>query len=564
MHWSWKVARVRGIDIRIHAAFLLLLLWIGGSTWLAGDLTEALAGVGFILLVFVIVVLHELGHALTAAHYGIGTRDITLLPIGGVARLERMPEEPRAELTIALAGPAVNVVLALVFAGIAMLMDLPFSPPDGALEPEALPLITRLVWLNVALAVFNLLPAFPMDGGRVLRAILAMRLDRRRATHLAASVGQGIALLLGFLGLYGNPLLVIIAVFVWLGARSESNVEDLRAAIRGLHVADAMVKHFEVLGERDTLASVSAHVVSGFQNQFPVVDDGRVIGLLSHSDLVRGLSEGGPETMVAAVMRPLPLALEASMPLEDALEQLERTASALLPVLDRGRLVGIVTLESLGELLTMSTAVEMNRRRAGRTPSLPAAVAPALLLLALFGGAACHANDAPRSPGADDEWYGDPDSWVGRELYTLTNLHPDASRHRLYSINYQRSGFIPICSRVHISEATSSRIWFIAFGVQYEYRLRDEYMIEGRDAHLRRYFGEQCDRGDTLSAEDQAGIAAGTVSAGMTRAGVIKAIGYPPPHATPDLEAPQWRYWRSRFDTFLVQFENGRVAWVRD
>jgi hypothetical protein len=191
--------------------------------------------------------------------------------------------------------------------------------------------------------------------------------------------------------------------------------------------------------------------------------------------------------------------------------------------------------------------------------------APLLALwLALIGATACRSNDAPRWPGHGDDGLGVPESWVGKELYTLTNLHPDPSRRVLYSINYQRSGFIPICSRVYVTEVTKSRISFIAQAVKYEYRLRDEYMIEGRDAHLRRYFGDHCDHGYALSDEDRAGIEAGTVSAGMTRAGVIKAIGYPPPHATPDLEAPQWRYWRSRFDTFVVQFENGQVVWVRD
>jgi hypothetical protein len=184
--------------------------------------------------------------------------------------------------------------------------------------------------------------------------------------------------------------------------------------------------------------------------------------------------------------------------------------------------------------------------------------------LALIFAGACHAKDAPRSPGAYDERYADADGWIGRELYTLTNLHPDPAGKLLYSINYQRSGFIPICTRVHVTESTNKGIAFVAYGVTYAYWFRDEYMTEGRETHLRRYFGEECDRGESLSPEDRRGIAAGTVAAGMTKAGVIKAIGYPPPHATPDLEAHEWRYWRSRFDTFLVRFDDGRVAWVRD
>lgn len=211
---------------RFHATFLLMLGWEALRHYRAhGDPAEAMGGVVFILLLFGVVALHELGHALAARRFGIRTRDITLLPIGGVARLERMPSDPGQELVIALAGPAVNFVLA---AGIYFILELGRRPsPLGEALQVGGDFLDRLFWVNVSLAVFNLLPAFPMDGGRVLRAVLAMRLDYVRATQVAAVIGQGMALLFGLLGLFYNPFLVLIAVFVWLGAAEEAGKMQL-------------------------------------------------------------------------------------------------------------------------------------------------------------------------------------------------------------------------------------------------------------------------------------------------------------------------------------------------
>ena len=178
--------------------------------------------------------------------------------------------------------------------------------------------------------------------------------------------------------------------------------------------------------------------------------------------------------------------------------------------------------------------------------------------------ASCRSNDTSRLPGGDsDEEWGRP-TWIGRDLYTQTNLHPDVARRRLYSINYQLAGLIPICTRVHVTAFDDGYISFVANGIEFDYLFRPEYMTEGLDAHLARYFGETCDRGEALGAKDRDGIAAGRVEAGMTKAGVVKAIGYPPPHATPDLGSPQWRYWRNRFDTFVVHFDGEVVTSVED
>ncbi|HSK87938.1 MAG TPA: site-2 protease family protein, partial [Anaerolineales bacterium] len=207
MKWQWKIGTFAGIDVFVHATFLLLIGWIGYSHWLQfGTIAKVVEGILFILALFLSVVLHEYGHALTARRYGIKTRDITLYPIGGVARLERMPDKPIEELWVALMGPAVNVVIAAILfvylyvtGGLAQITDLTVA--SGSF-------LTRLMVVNITLVIFNLLPAFPMDGGRVLRALLAMRMEYVRATQVAASIGQGLAFLLGLFGLFNNPFLL--------------------------------------------------------------------------------------------------------------------------------------------------------------------------------------------------------------------------------------------------------------------------------------------------------------------------------------------------------------------
>jgi Zn-dependent protease len=248
MKWSWKLGEVAGIGVYMHMTFLLLIGWVVLSYWLQGNSVAAtLVGVGFILALFGCVVLHELGHALMAKKYGIKTRDITLLPIGGVARLERIPDDPRQELWVALAGPAVNVVIAGV-----LLIWIYLSGGLGALQPLLMvtsgSFVERLMAVNLILVVFNMIPAFPMDGGRVLRALLAMRLEYTRATQIAASLGQAIALLFGFLGLLINPFLLFIALFVWIGAAQEASLVQMKSALAGIPVRRAMVTDFRTGG----------------------------------------------------------------------------------------------------------------------------------------------------------------------------------------------------------------------------------------------------------------------------------------------------------------------------
>lgn len=346
--WSWKIGRVRGIEIRVHATFLVLLLWFGAAAWQASGLWSAVVvEVAFIVALFGCVALHELGHALTAQRFGIRTQDITLLPIGGIARLERMPTASRQEFLIALAGPAVNVVIGGLLLGVLALA--PGADPLGVLS--------RLATANLVLAVFNLLPAFPMDGGRVLRAVLAARLGRLTATRRAAALGRGFAVLFALLGLWANPVLLLVGVFVWSAASGELMDVELRAAAEHQLVADAMVLRFATVEAHDPLRRPLDELLAGSQEDFPVVERGRVRGMLYRTDLMQGLAEHGEAAPVSAVMcADLPV-LDAATPLSDALERFEEHGGRTLPVMLNGRLVGLLTRQNIGELFAARAAL---------------------------------------------------------------------------------------------------------------------------------------------------------------------------------------------------------------
>ncbi len=356
MKWSWKLGEFAGIGVYMHATFLLLLAWVGVTYWNVGQSIEAvLFGIGFILAIFFCVVLHEFGHALTARRYGIRTRDITLLPIGGVARLERMPDKPIQELWVALAGPAVNLVIAALL--ILAILAVGGFEPLGGLNMISGPILERLLIVNVILVVFNMIPAFPMDGGRVLRALLALRLDYTRATQVAAGLGQAIALLFGFLGLFANPLLLFIAFFVWIGAAQESSMAQMRSSLGGIPVSHAMLTDFRSLGPRDPLARAIELILAGSQQDFPVVEEGRIVGVLTRGDLLSAVARSGQSAIVADVMRRDIQVVDALEMLETAFNRLQRGDCRTLPVMQEGRLVGLLTSENIGEFLMIRSAL---------------------------------------------------------------------------------------------------------------------------------------------------------------------------------------------------------------
>jgi Zn-dependent protease/CBS domain-containing protein len=357
MKWSLKLGKLLGIDVYLHFTFLLLLAFLGLVYWRSTQNVEAaLRGVAFIVALFGCVVLHELGHALMARRYGIKTRDITLLPIGGIARLERMPEKPMQEFRVALAGPAVNVIIAAV-----LLVGLAAS---GGFTPVHEISVTggsfwqRLMVLNLVLVAFNLLPAFPMDGGRVLRALLAMRLGRRRATAIAANVGQGMAILFGIGGFFYNPFLIFIGIFVYLGAQAEASMVEMQSALAGLRVRDAMMTRFRTLAAHDTLAKAVEELLAGSQQDFPVLENDQPIGILRRNDLVKALAEGRRDAAVTEGMSRDCETVDEAASLKSAVESMRERHCATVPVVAGGRVVGLLTLENISEMIMVNAAME--------------------------------------------------------------------------------------------------------------------------------------------------------------------------------------------------------------
>jgi len=358
MSWSVPIVRIAGIQLRIHVTFLLLIFWVAlGSASLAI----------FVLLLFLCVVLHEFGHALAAKAYGINTPDITLLPIGGVARLERIPEEPKQELVIAAAGPAVTAIIALsLFAVIAAR-----GASDLGTVIRGDDLVLNIFRLNVYLLLFNLIPAFPMDGGRVLRALLATRMAYARATQVAATVGQAFAFLFGIVGLFGipglyppNPFLIFIAFFVYIGASQEAALAQMRDVSRRFPVSSAMVREFRSLPETATLEEAVDALLATSQHDFPVVDGaGNVAGILTRHDLIGALRKADPKIRVGDVMRRDIPTVTTGTRFEEAFRIMQESNCPALPVLDgMKRLVGLLTPENVSELMMVQSALP--RRRA--------------------------------------------------------------------------------------------------------------------------------------------------------------------------------------------------------
>ncbi|MGZ3410986.1 MAG: site-2 protease family protein [Xanthobacteraceae bacterium] len=355
MSWSFNVGRIAGTVVRIHVTFLLFVLWIWGASYLKDGAPAAWDGLFFILALFACVLAHEFGHILTARYFGIATPDVTLLPIGGVARLERIPEKPRQELLIAIAGPTVNIVIALVlltlFGGKAGLEQL------AAVEDYKFGFVGRLAAVNLFIAIFNLIPAFPMDGGRVLRALLSFRLGYLPATRIAAVIGQGFAFVLGFVGLFYNPMLIFIALFVYFAAGAESQTVALRAISQGVPVTAAMMTRYASLAPGMHVDEAVELLLKTNQTDFPVTEDGRLSGLLNRTDIIRALKELGPNASVGDAMTKAVKIIDRRRFADEAMRMLEDgSAQAVGVVDDEGRIIGLITLETLGEMMLISAA----------------------------------------------------------------------------------------------------------------------------------------------------------------------------------------------------------------
>lgn len=355
MKWATRIGRFAGIDVYIHATFPLLFVYFGFVYWAeTGTLEGVTIGLALIAALFVCVVLHEYGHALTARRYGIGTRNITLLPIGGVALLEKMPQDPKQEIVVALMGPAVNIAIAAALFLFLMITGRPGALFELSAAPQSF--LVSILYANIFLAVFNLIPAFPMDGGRVLRAVLALRTDRVRATRMAANVGQTLAIGFGILGLFVNPFLILIAVFIWIGAAGEAGAAEVESSLYRQPVGRAMITDFQTLAPDDPLARAIDLTLSGTQKNFPVLESGAVVGVLSQGAILRGLRDHGPHGRVGEVMSPAVTA-QLSDRLTSLLENLQGGETKLICILSGDRLVGLVDLENITEFLRIRQAL---------------------------------------------------------------------------------------------------------------------------------------------------------------------------------------------------------------
>jgi Zn-dependent protease/CBS domain-containing protein len=357
MGWSLSIGSIAGTAIRVHITFLLFLVWIFIASYVSGGADAAWTGLVFIVLLFACVVAHEFGHILTARSFGVSTPDVTLLPIGGVARLERIPEKPSEEFLIAIAGPIVNVVIAL---GLIALFGADLSADHlAAVESNQISMVDRLAAVNLFLALFNMIPAFPMDGGRVLRALLAIRMGHVRATEVAAAIGQGFAFVLGFAGLFYNPMLIFIAIFVYLAAASEAQLVAVRSMARGVPVSAAMMTQFATLTPETPIDTAIDILLRTSQSEFPVVDGARrPVGVLSRNDMIRALKQLGPEARVAdAMIAPVPT-VSHRLCLEEAIRLLQEKSSPAIAVVDAaGALAGLITSETIGEMIMVRDAM---------------------------------------------------------------------------------------------------------------------------------------------------------------------------------------------------------------
>ncbi len=370
-----KITRIWGIDIQVHWSFILILFY--GAFIYSRDASNVLAGAVYgilvILLLFVCVALHEFGHAITAKYFGVNVPHITLLPIGGVAQLDRMPRRPLQEFLIAIAGPAVNFVLAILLLPVALLA-VSLSMRAGAIsttipglmnEVQSMSLTGLLLYLagmNVMLGIFNLLPAFPMDGGRILRALLALRLRYVQATRIAVLVGRGMAILFAIWGISGGGIfLLLIAFFVYVGGRGELEAVESRYILKDFSARQALNKDAHILYTSEPISRAVDYIMTTYQGDFPVYDLGHnLVGVLTRPRLVATLRTQGQEGRIVDVMIPrsqVPVTT-ANTTLADVWEKMMEAGSRVIIVQDQGQFLGLITLDDISELIQVMGAAK--------------------------------------------------------------------------------------------------------------------------------------------------------------------------------------------------------------
>lgn len=356
MRWSIELGSIAGTAIRVHVTFLLFLAFIGILAYRANGPEAAGNSLAFIILLFICVVAHEFGHILMARHFGAHTRDVTLFPIGGVANMDRIPEKPVHEILVALAGPFVNLVIAIILMVIVgqSLSEQDFAALNNNNEGH---LAIRIAAANLALMTFNLLPAFPMDGGRVLRALLALKWGRTRATRLAAGIGQIFDFGFGFMGLFGNPFLLIIAAFIFIAAGAEADAARLHDSARDLSVGDAMITEFSTLHPTDSIGLSIEKLIRSSDDIFLIVDEtARPFGLVTRSAIIETLAENADTTPIAALMTKAETVFSEDDNLDSVLNHFERSDAAAFIVEDKQRRAcGLITRTSIAQSILVHT-----------------------------------------------------------------------------------------------------------------------------------------------------------------------------------------------------------------
>jgi len=345
--WSIPAGRLFGADIRIHVSFLILLAAVWFNETQASGTPAFGRAFSLVGIVFASVVLHELGHALAAAHQNLPPRAIVLLPLGGISVLEEPAREKPAvarEFRIAVAGPAVNLFLGLVFAGVltglgaAALWTYPLI--SGANLPRS------AVWINLFLAVFNLLPAYPTDGGRILRAVLARRMDLTRATRRAVGVGQAVAVLFLGAGFVWNSWLALVGLFLFMAAQLEERSAVFHSVLQAVRLEEIMLTDFSTLSPADTLEDALHKAVHTLQDDFPVVRGSDMVGVISKQKILDALRSNGNGYVQSAMNRVFSVSQRGET-LAAAFRKLTSQGISVLPVVDGEHLVGIITLQNL-------------------------------------------------------------------------------------------------------------------------------------------------------------------------------------------------------------------------
>jgi Zn-dependent protease/predicted transcriptional regulator len=364
--WSIPAGRIFGIEIRIHVSFALLLLFIGMTEQLARNTVGPWRGTTLLAIVFGSVVLHELGHALVGKQSGVPPKAIVLLPIGGVTIFdEAQPDIPanwKRDVRIAAAGPVVNFLIAGIsafFLHVAAPHDRVWSDPyvNSANLPHS------LVWVNLWLGLFNLLPAFPMDGGRVLRAIFSRSMEPATATRRAISIGRGFALVFMLAGLWLNAWLTVVGFFLFLAAQMEDRSAVFRSVLETVRLEDIMLTDFATLSPADTLEDALEKAVHCLQDDFPVIRGGDMVGVVSKQKILQTLRREG-NGYVQAVMNRIFDVAHKTESLSSAFRKLSARNLSIIPVVENQQLVGIVTLQNLMHSMALLAETRKLRKAA--------------------------------------------------------------------------------------------------------------------------------------------------------------------------------------------------------